>query len=78
MNGIMLRLLEHLHQKVDHKLIIFKYLDGTLNSWLLLDKLGQILKGIPNYKALGLIVGGPCTVVLSIQDNLHTIYIQDH
>ena len=69
--------LEHIHQKVDHQLAITENPGRTPKGYLLLDKLSQILQGIPNRKAPGF-VGISGVKVLSSLDNLHTVCIQDH
>ena len=57
-----MQLLKHLHQEANFQLTISKYPDGAPKGQPLMDKLGQTILGIPNHKALGLIVGAPGAV----------------
>ena len=77
-NGIMLRLLEYMHQEADHQITIAEDPDGILGDKLLLDKLSKALQRILKHKALGFIVGMPGAAISSSLDDLHTICIQDH
>ena len=47
-------------------------------GWLLLDKLGHTLKGIPDHEARSFLVGAPSAIVSSSLDNIYTIRTQDH
>ena len=62
---MMLRLLEHMHHKADHQMIVSEDPDRAPKGWLFPDKLGQAQEGIVKHIALSFIIGACSTIVPS-------------